>query len=291
MYRLQHSMRAFVLVALALSTAACGELVEQIQAEDVAIAALVKTPDQKKPNSSEVIPGIVTFQLFFGHLDKSKLVPKVGGGQDALAGAFQANKDALVSLEFTDPVKGPTTINVAATGDGIYGATSSLDGRLKFVESEYKLNIAYGGKNHRLLVTPGAPGQIQEFAGSADRLVKDWDVAAHPQGFTVTRVGGSDDPAKNDIAFVTLKNVTDSAVPEYSTLPMDPLAFLRLVLDDTPHRAKSFTIPQEQFKAANGYVVALTTLKKGESDPNAAALFLGSTFFAGVADGGGVLTK
>ncbi len=298
MHARRHTARAFLAAALALPLAACGGIVDQIEASDVAIAALIKVPDQQVPDPAhpgqmKTIPGLVTFQLFFGHLDKSKLTSGSDGKQTASAGAFGPNADAQVQLDFMDPVKGATTISVGKTdATGFASKQSSDTERLVYVEGEYTLSIAYSGKTYKLKVTAGKPTQMVEFKDAPDKLIKDWDVSAHPDGFTVTRVGGDADPAKNDIAFVKCAGVTDTSA-EYSNFPSttDPLAFLKLVLDDTEWRAKSFTIPVSTFKATNGYVVALTGVAKGTQDPTGAALFLGSTFLAGVADGGALQTK
>lgn len=281
-----------LMVAAAVSLSACGGLIEQLQSEQVAIAALIRTPDAKNPETEEVIPGATSFTLFFGTVDRSKLVPTTGG-QDAQAGAFKGNAGATVTLLFKDAGGVERSINPQDKGEGQYAIDSTQSQLLTYnAETLYTLNIVHSGKTYRLTVEPPTSAEIAEFKAAENKVVTD-----HPAGapFTVTRADASTDPSKNALAFVNLMELsgTDQS-QKWSNMPTDALGFLRLVLADSPWRARQFTVPGDQFAAGSQYLVTLSSLERGESDgptDGSAALFPGSSFLAGVADAGGILTE
>src|SRR5438876_1056475 len=111
---------------LALATAGCGELADQLQAEDFAVAALIKLSDQENPKTHEVIPGGTSMTVFFGHIDKTKIIPKDSSGkQEAQSGAFTPNTGAKVKLEFVHPADGSQEITIPDLGGGKYMIDSS----------------------------------------------------------------------------------------------------------------------------------------------------------------------
>lgn len=287
------SARHLLAALSALTLSACGGLLEQLQSEEVAIAALIRTPDAKNPQTDEVVPGVTTFTLFFGSVDRSKLIPTNGGGQDVEAGAFQGNEGATVTLLFKDAGGVERSINPQDKGEGQYAIDSTQSQLLTYnANTVYTLTIAYSGKTYRLTVTPPTDTEIAEFKEVDNKVVVD-----HPAGadFTVTRADGDADPSKNPLAFVNLMALSGSEQSQkWSNMPSDALGFLRLVLADSPWRARQFTIPGDQFAAGSQYLVTLSSMERGTSEgPNdgSAALFPGSSFLAGVADAGGILTE
>lgn len=275
-----------------LLVSACGGLLEQLQSEQVAIAALIRTPDAKNPQTDEVVPGATSFTLFFGSVDRAQLVP-TSGGQDAKDGAFQGNEGATVTLLFKDAGGVERSINPQDQGEGRYAIDSTQSQLLTYnANTLYTLNIDYAGKTYRLTVTPPTDTQIAEFAEAPNKVVVD-----HPAGapFTVTRADGDADPSKNPLAFVNLTSLSGAEqAQKWTNMPSDALGFLRLVLADSPWRARQFTVPGDQFVAGAQYLVTLSSLERGTSDgptDGSAALFPGSSFLAGVADAGGILTE
>lgn len=282
--------RAFQsLLALALLglVTACGELAQQLSAEEFAVASLVKVPGQENPATHESVPGVVTFQLFFGTIDKTKIAVGLDGKRTASAGAFRGAPGATVTLLFNDPARGETSINVSDVGGGNYLIDSQTANLLTYSETDYVAQIAYGGLTYRLQVKAPAAGEIKEFAAQTDRIVHD-----HPAGtdFGITRLKAAG--AQNPIAFVNLSGLSGNARADaWNNVPKDAFGFLQLALADDAWRADTFKIPGAQLQPGNAYLVTMTSLERGDVEPGSPALFLGSTFLAGVATGGGVLVK
>ncbi len=278
------------LALLALPLGACGGLADQLQADDFAVGALIKTPDLTNPqDSSKTIPGVTSFQLFFGKIDRSKISLGAGGKQVAAEGAFTGVAGAIVKLDFHDPTNGDVEINVPDKGSGQYQIDSQTAERLTYDQTAYTATIAYSGQTFTLHVTAPAPTDIKELQAAPDRTIT--QTANTPLTITRTDAAG---PGKNPIAFVNLSSVTGTAkVDAWNNVPKDPFGFLQLVLDDSAWRADSFVIPGDQFQPNSGYVVTLAEMAQGSADTatGSTALFVGSTLLAGVAAGGGVTTK
>lgn len=279
---------AAALGALSLAAAGCGGLADQLQAENVAIAALIKTPELENPQTHDKVPGIVTFQLFFGQIDKSKISLGTDGKQAAAAGAFTGLAGATVKLDFKDPTRGDTEVNVADKGEGKYLIDSPTANLLTYNQTDYTANISYGGKVFQLKVAAPLKTDVKEFLAATDGIIKDHDAGAP---LTLTRAVAQG-ATKNPIAFVNLSTVTGAAKADtWNNLPKDAMGFLQLALDDSQWRQDAFTIPGNQFQARTGYLATLTAVERGEPVTGSPALFLGSSFLAGVAAGGGVITK
>lgn len=271
---------ALTLVA-AIILSACSGLTDQLTANHFAVATLVQIPDQKNPSTQETVPGLVTFQLVFGLIDRTKIV-----GPTAGAGAFSGLADAQVKLLFQDPTRGATEINVAHQGAGIYRIDSQTASQLAYHPIEYVVQIVSGSETHRLKVTAPEQAAIQEFV-DAGAL----PVLTHAAGtpFTVTRASPMG-VAGNPIAFVALSRLTGNArADEWTNLPKDPFAFLSFVLADDAWRQDSFTIPGESFASGQAYAVTMTSTKEGGGEDGSSPLFIGSTFLAGVASSGAVV--
>lgn len=277
---------AVLCAALALGSAACGGLLEQVSSDEVAIAALIKTPDAKNPQTNETVPGKTAFTLFFGQADKSKII-----GGEASDGAFKGLAGAKVALSFRDPVNGQVTVNVEEKGEGQYVAESTDVNKLAYVEGEYTLNVTWQDRTYRMKVVAPAPIAIEEFKGKTVPVIAEYQPGTP---FTVTRSGGSANAADNDIAFVNLNDLSSGdTAPIFTNMPADALGFLKLVLKDTEWRAKSFTIPGNKFEANKEYLVTMTSARRGSGtgpDDGTTALFTGSSFLAGVADAGAIMT-
>lgn len=271
-----------------LSASACDGLLDQLKSNDVAIATLLKTPDAKNPSTGELVPGHTSFTLFFGSVDKTKVIPK-GDAEGAEDGAFKGNAGAKVTLHYSDAKGVARELNIPDTGDGKYALDSS-DSQLDYSPTaRYRVDIFYAGKTFSLNAIAPAASKIAEF--------KEKDVITeHKAGadFTVTRAG-TPNPDTNSLAFVNLMGVSgsdDSAT--YSNMPSEGLDFLRLVLADQSWRQNAFVVPGEHFKAGAQYLVTLTSVERGTSNgpsDGTEALFPGSSFLVGVGAAGGILTE
>lgn len=280
------SRRTLAAVAAA-ALAGCGDIAEQLQADNFAVAALVKTPDQENPQTKDVIPGVTALTVYFASVDKSKIVSGVTG-ESAQAGALKANTGATVSLDFTGSDNVPVTINIPDKGEGKYAIDSKEAAKLAYHQTKYTLNISYSGSKYVLAVDASAPAMIKEFKGKAVKVITE-----HPAGqaFTITR-DVAQGPAKNPLAFVALSAADgESSSETYSNFPKDAFGFLQFVLDDTQWRQDSYTIPGTNFAANKPYLAALMSVERGTPTATSAALFVGSSFLAGVADAGGIVTK
>jgi len=268
---------------IALFGTACEELARSLTAEDFAIATLVGVPEQEDPATKQKVPGIVTFQLFFGRIDKSKITTSLDGSQTAGAGAFTGAAGAQVKLQFTDAGGVAREINVSDKGAGNYQIDSQTATLLTYSATDYVAQINFGGNTYRLKVKAPEKAGVAKFATSA---VKEWQAG---KDFTVTRLSAQG-PSKNPVAFVDLTPIANGARGSgWSNAPKDALGFFQFALSDGAWRADSFAIPGAQLQKGNAYAVTLTSLERGGTETGSAALFLGSVFLAGVASGGGVV--
>jgi hypothetical protein len=268
---------------VALFGTACEELAKSLTAEDFAIATLVNVPEQEDPATKQKVPGLVTFQLFFGRIDKSKITTSLDGSQSAGAGAFTGAAGAQVKLQFTDAGGVAREINVSDKGGGTYQIDSQTATLLTYAATDYVAQIAFGGRTYRLTVKAPEKAGVAEFATSA---VKEWEAGKE---FAVTRLNAQG-PARNPVAFVDLTPIANGTRGSgWSNAPKDALAFFQFALADDAWRADAFKIPGAQFQKGNAYAVTLTSLERGGTEPGSPALFLGSVFLAGVASGGGVV--
>lgn len=274
-----------VMAAAALFLSGCTELLEQLQAEHVALATLVQTPDLENPVTNETVRGLTTFTLFFGRADLSALANGATGGNSAFTGVA----DAQVTLEYEDPeTNQKRQLNVADNGSGRYSLDSSTAELLEyFAGATYTVTIQYSGKTHQLSVVAPERREVAEFA-NATKTVLD-----HPadQDFVVTLTSNSD--AEPPVTFVSLSSVSGAASAEsWTNMPKDGLGLLQLAIKPDPWKQSSFTIPAEELEPGTGYLVTASTLETGRQDsgPGLNALFTSSTFLAGTADGGGLVT-
>lgn len=271
-----------------LTTSACDGLFQQLKSNDVAIATLLKTPDANNPATGELVPGVTSFTLFFGSVDKSKIIPR-GDAEEAEDGAFKGNAGAKVTLHYADANGERRELTIPDLGGGKY-VLNSTDSQLGYSPSaRYRVDIEHDGKKYRLDALAPASSKIAEFAE------KDV-VTEHKAGadFTVTRAGNPD-PDTNSLAFVNLMSVSGSEDSEsYTNMPSDGLDFLRLVLADSKWRENAFVVPGEHFEKGAQYLVTLTSVERGTSKgPNdgTEALFPASSFLVGVGAAGGILTE
>lgn len=275
----------------ALTTVGCGGLFDQLQSSEVALATLLRTPDATNPATEEVIAGETAFTLFFGSVDKGKLVAR-GESEEAEDGAFKGNAGAKVTLRYKNAAGADERLDVPDLGEGKYGLTSGNSALTYNGESAYVLDIVFEERTYRLRVEPPAKAEIAEFKDLPKRIVEN-----HPAGkdFVVTRAAPAQDVSKNPLAFVNLTGLNGTEEADtWSNMPEDGMGFLRFVLADAPWRQNSFTIPGEHFVKDAQYLVTLSSLARGTSDgpkDGTSALFPGSSFLAGVADAGGVLTE
>jgi len=275
---------------LAVFISGCEELLNQIQASNVALATLVSTPDQPNPlDSTKTIKGRVGLQVFFGAIDQTKIA-----GSNPGSGAFTPTAGATVTVSYTDPSlpEGQREVSVAVEdkGEGKYFVDSVAKPTLKYVEdAKYTLTIVSGGKTFKMETTAPKKNGIKEF--ETNKVIKD-----HPAGtpFTVTRTTTSTNGDPNDIAFVAMGAVSGETSSEaYTNAPKDPMGMLKLALDPTPYQAPSFTIPGDKFEANNGYLVTLSSFKQnaaGSTPSGSDALFISSKFLVGTADAGAIAT-
>ncbi len=271
--------------ALVLSVAGCDQLLSQLESDHVAVAMLVKVPEQQNPvPGGQPLPGVVRFQLFLGAIQKSAAAAGLASGATPGATGLAG---AQVKLLFRDTEQNvDLEVPIPDKGAGAYDLDSLTDARLKLMKTEYTAQIVHGGHTYKLKVTPPEPSDIAEVAAAPLRVIKD-----HPEN-TDLRLTRANIVAENPIAFVNLAQVSPTTKADHWTnAPTDAMGLLSLALNDGAWRADSFTIPGAKFASGAGYVVTLTSLAQGQVDGSSSALFLGSTFFAGVASGGGVLVK
>lgn len=273
------------LSAAALALTGCGDFFDQLRAEEVALAALLHTPEMDNPAGGDPVPGSTVFTLFFGRVDRSRILPGTGGSESAEDGAFTGIADAEVTLKFTDSGGTERQLEVKSNGAGRYGLSSEEADLLEYTTEPVTVTIEYAGKTHRLRVTPPEPAAAAEFA---DQPV----IADHAAGEDLTLTRAEALGSENPLAFVHLQGVAgEGEGSSWTNFPSDGMGFLRLVLDDAQWRTDSFTIPGDQFAAGSGYLATLSAAARGEivtedgSDP----LFTSSSFLAAAGSGGGVL--
>ena len=279
------------LIAVALAAAAPAMLgacdaLNQAQSSYVAIGLLTSTASHSVGGTT--VPAATAFVLTFGKMDQSAVL----SGQTS-ASSFTAVKDAVVTLNFTDPTQtgaaADVQLNADPKNDGRYVLDSANAQKLAYFPKQvYTATISYSGETFKMKVTAAEPVKIKEFEAPATQPLS-WKPGT---AFPVTR-----DPAKgvaaNDIAFVALQSTSGGATPAWTNMPQDVTGFVNLALSDSEWRADAFSIPGAKLAPSSGYFVALTAMQKGEqiTDANVSPLFTASTFLAGIADGGAVATS
>jgi hypothetical protein len=284
------------LAALSAALAGCQGLVDQLDADMVAMAALVRTPDmtvpaptQSEPLATRIEPGSTILTVFFGSLDKKKLIVQAGK-QLADEGAFKPAPGAIMTLDYPGCATCP--IGLSDDGEGKYSIDKDTAGALEYREATYTLTIKYSGRTHKLAVDAPAPLVIDEFRPENTDFKTVWSHAAGSK-FTVTRYEAVP-PNKRPVAFLTAKALGEVGGSPYTTIPTEPLALLNLLFDDSPLRERAFDVPGSVFSAESDYLVTLAAAERGgavDDDATLSPLFGVSSFVAGVADGGVVSTK
>lgn len=260
------------------------DLFDQLRADKIAMATLLKTPDIENPANGETIDGATTFTLFFGQIDPQGIA---SGSTDSFSGL----KDAEVTLEFKDPESGDTvSLNVADQGGGSYTLESLTAEKLVYhSDTEYTVVIKHEGSTYKLAAEAPKAQRIALFEGSTPPVLE-----GHPAGqdLEVARlVEGSN--SENPIGFVSLSPLDgDSSSSTYTNLPSTAVDFLKLALDPEPWKQDSFTIEGKNFAKDASYMLTLSTVENGKQakDDDTSAVFASSFFLVGNADGGVVLT-
>lgn len=261
----------------------CEELLNQLQAENMAVAVLTQTPPMEDPsNPGQNLPEAAAFTLTFSKVDKAQMT----GGSPG-EGAIEPIKSAEVKLSFKDTdTNEDVVLNLSADSSGTYAA-SSKDSKLKVRPTPYTLEIKHAGKTHKMTVTPPAPAKIKEFETS--KLIADHDAGAP---LTISRDAAAN-PNDTPVAIINVVGKNSDGGPAYTNLPNDALGLVKFALKDDDWKATSFEIPGSTFAASSQYVVTMSTMAKGSQSTEAgvSALFTGSSFLAGTSDAGLVVTK
>jgi len=297
--RTGRTLFAATLAAAAGLTAGCEGFINSVQSDFVAMAAIVKTPDvvvpaptQEAPLATRTEPGKVVFTLFFGEVDKDKIV-----ANEAQDGAFTPVAGAVVKLQYTDAGGAAKDLGATDSGEGKYLLESGASGLTYESEKDYTAVITHAGKTYRMKVKAPAAIEIHEFKNKSPPK----SVFAHTPGsaFTLTR----DDvqlPAKLPVAFAALQAADGSGANlgfdgdfGWTNVPTDALPVLKFLLNDSDWRKPTFTVPGDKFAADSDYIVLMAAIDRGGDAAAAsdASLFTASSFLAGTADGGLVSTK
>lgn len=272
-----------------LSPLACN-LADQISAEEVMLGTLFSTPevtitpaafvggDGGTPDAGPTftLPQQTAALAFFGTREDE------GGLPSPLA-------NATLRLETGSAAP---AVALESQALGTYGLTSSgNDGRLRYQPgAEYRLSATLGGERFTSAVKEAPPVERIE--------------ALHPASGYVTHMTGQalrlQRPAvspgrERPLGFVTVVPVSSNGQqgqPTYSTLPspLDPLAFLQLVLDTSEQRAAAIELPASAFPEREAtYLVIFQSASLG--GPETGNLFIGSALLVGAADVGVVRTR
>lgn len=269
---------------LAVGLSGC-DLLDQLKAKEMAVATLVTSPELENPKTGEKIAGYTKLSVMFGRMEGGDdVLGKLGvdGDSDSKKKeGFQAVKGAKVKLSF-EKAGQAVTVDVPDKGDGKYEldtATDGVDPKFEYVgDAKYTLSIEYDGKKHKMEVKAPGKAAIQEFA-QANPLTHE---AGQP--FTVTRGAAGD-----EVAFVSLASLEGATPTEVWSNDAKASGLVSLAGDDSKGKQTSYEIPGDKFVSGKEYLVTLSLLTRGEASKGDDPLFVTSSFFAGSADGGGIL--
>lgn len=261
-----------LLAVLALS--GCDWLA-RVQNDRVLAGALLESPGVSDPSSGVELPGAVVATVFFGEVDK--------GANPADAGSWSTTGLAGATVRITweggsaalDPVAGAAG-QYALAGDLAYQPGTAYTFRVEHDGETYSGTVVApakptmrddGGAELPLVQPPVTYAQIDD----PYVLRRDGDSVAF---YAVTQLSSATAPV--DLAAATCTNAPDVS---------DPLAVLKLFLNDDAWRAPSFSLPKADCFPTPapelGYGLLLTAVNKASGSSLSSNLFLGSGVVAG----------
>lgn len=264
------------LLAAVLSFALAGcDVFERAQNDRVLAGVLLESPGVSQPGVGVELSGAAVATVFFGEID--------AGANPADAGSWSTTglADARVELAWEG---GSATLAPVPGAAGQYALAGGID----YVPGKpYTFRVQHGGETYSGTVNAPARPVMLDAEGTALPLVQ-WPIAyaAIADPYVIRRAGTSvafyavtqlsSGSAALDLSAATCTNAPDVA---------DPMAVLRLFLDDDAWRVPSFSLqkaecfpaPAPQF----GYGVLLTAVNKVGGSNMSSNLFLGSGVVAG----------
>jgi hypothetical protein len=272
-----------------LSPLACN-LADQLSAEEVMLGTLFSTPevtispaaflgaDGGLPDAGPAftLPQQTAALAFFGTRQDEKGQPAPIA--NATLRLETGNAAAAVALE--------------SQALGTYSLTSSgNDGKLRYQPgTDYRFTAVVGSERFTSSVKDAPPVERIEALHPASGYVQ------HPQGQVLRLQRPAVSPGRERaLGFVTVVPVSSDGQqgrPTYSTVPspLDPLAFLQLLLDTSEQRSATIDIPTSAFPEREAtYLVIFQSASLG--GPETGNLFFGSALLVGAADIGVVRTR
>jgi hypothetical protein len=262
------------LLASVLTLAGC-DVLERAQNDRVLAGVLIESPGVSQPVLGVALSGAVVATAFFGEID--------GGANPADAGSWSTTglADARVELTWAGGSATLTPVPGAAGQYALAGGVTYAPG------TAYTFRVEHGGETYSGTVTAPARPVMQDASGAPLPLVQ-LPIAydAIPETYVLRRAGTSvafyavtqlsSATAAVDLSAATCTNAPDVA---------DPMAVLRLFLNDDAWRVPSFSLQKaECFPAPAplfGYGVLLTSVNKVGGSNMSSNLFLGSGVVAG----------
>ncbi|WP_242346591.1 hypothetical protein [Anaeromyxobacter terrae] len=271
-------LASFPALLVAVLTLAGCDVLGRFQNDHVLAGVLIESPGVSQPDQGVNLSGAAAATVFFGEVDK--------GANPADAASWRTTGLDGATVRITWDGGSATLAPAGAAGQ--YALTG---GALTYVPgTAYTFRVEYGGETYSGTVTAPARPVLQDESGAPLPVVQAPIAYAQlPDPYVLRRDGTPPVP----VAFYAITELSsgtgavDASAATCTNAPdvTDPMAVLRLFLDDGAWRTPTFSLAKADCFPAPapqyGYGLLLTSVNKVGGTNLSSNLFLGSGVVAG----------